>query len=267
MSPQISQLFIYPIKSCAGMSVSSIEFDHRGPLLDRNWMLVDVETGVFLSQREVSLMTLISTTVRNGRIWAGFGDDNLFELPDTGRLVDVSVWDDHVQGLDCGDEAADWFGGVLGRKCRLIYQGDCQRLVDTKYADPGLAVSYADGFPLLAVAESSIQFLNAACDADITAQNFRPNIVISNTAVFAEIDWVGMLTDTVAMKVVKPCERCVIPSINPKTAERERSILTVLIEHCRRDKKIYFGQNLTFSAVQEFGNKPLELCVGENVII
>jgi uncharacterized protein YcbX len=266
MSPKVSQLFIYPIKSCAGISVPSIKFDHRGPLLDRNWMLVDAETGVFLSQRELPAMALISTIIENDRVWARFGEGNLFQLPVDGQLTQVSVWDDEIQGLDCGDEAASWFSGVLGRRCRLIFQGECQRLASTKYADEGTAVSYADGFPLLVVADSSIQFLNDACDSEITAQNFRPNIVISNTEVFAELNWERILTDTVNMKVVKPCERCVIPSLNPMTAVQERSILTVLIEHCRRDKKIYFGQNLTFSSTQEVAFDQLQLSVGQNVI-
>ncbi len=267
MSPKISQLFIYPIKSCAGISVPSITFDHRGPLLDRNWMLVDAETGVFLSQRELPAMALISTVIENDRVWAGFGEGHVFQLPTGGQLTQVSVWDDEIQGLDCGDEAAFWFSGVLGRRCRLIYQGDCQRLASTKYADEGTAVSYADGFPLLVVADSSIQFLNDACVSEITAQNFRPNIVISNTEVFSELNWESILTDTVNMKVVKPCERCVIPSINPKTAVQERSILTVLLEHCRRDKKIYFGQNLTFSPSQQAAVDQLQLSVGQEVII
>lgn len=267
MSPKVSQLFIYPIKSCAGISVPSITFDHRGPLLDRNWMLVDTETGVFLSQRELPDMALISTVIENDRVWAGFGEDHLFQLPVEGQLTQVSVWDDEIQGLDCGDEAASWFSKVLGRSCRLIYQGGCQRLSSTKYADEGTAVSYADGFPLLVVADSSIQFLNDACDSEITAQNFRPNIVISNTEVFSELSWESLLTDTVNMKVVKPCERCVIPSINPKTAVQERSILTVLLEYCRRDKKIYFGQNLTFSPVQHVAVDQLKLSVGQSVVI
>ena len=94
-SPYISQLFIYPIKSCAGISVSILKFDHRGPRLDRNWMLVDASTGVFLSQREVPRMALISTTIECGRVWAGFGNDKkLMELPTEGRLIDVSIWED-----------------------------------------------------------------------------------------------------------------------------------------------------------------------------
>lgn len=253
MTPKISQLFVYPIKSCAGISVSSFQFDSRGPVLDRYWMLVDAKSGVFLSQRTVPEMALISTSIENGAVWVSVqenGQSKAFLLPKEGRIIDVTVWDDEVQGYDCGDEAASWFGRYLNRDCRLVYQGDCPRNVDAEFADEGTQVSYADGFPLLAVAQSSIDFLNSACETRIGSENFRPNIVIENTQPFAERDWQGMAVDNVEMKVVKPCQRCVIPSINPATAKREASIMPVLIEYCRKNKKIIFGQNLTFSCEQ-----------------
>lgn len=268
-SPQISQLFVYPIKSCAGISVSHFKFDKRGPLFDRRWMLVDAKTGIFLSQRELPKMALISTRIENDRVWASFKNANKsLELPVEGDVLDVNIWSDNVQGFDCGNEAANWFSRALGCECRLVYQGGCERLADTDYVKAGTEVSYADGFPLLVVAQASIQLLNAACDTHIDAENFRPNIVITNTAAFAELKWQDLSTSTVAMTVVKPCQRCVIPTLNPKTAEREKGILTVLLEHCRRDKKIYFGQNLTFEARDNtIDQQDLELAVNQMVTI
>lgn len=275
--PKISQLFVYPIKSCAGISVSHFQFDSRGPLLDRRWMLVDATTGKYLSQRELPKMGLITTNIDNGRVWASFEsveelsdcrDLLSLELPVDGEVVDVNIWSDHVLGLDCGDEVAKWFSLILKYECRLIYQGECQRLVDTEYAEAGTDVSYADGFPLLVVSQASIQFLDDACDASITAENFRPNIVISNTEAFSELNWQTLSTKNVAMNVAKSCQRCVIPALNPKTAEREPTILPVLLKYCRRDKKIFFGQNLTFKAVDNARiYQGLEMSVGQDITI
>ncbi len=269
MLPIISQLFIYPIKSCAGISVSSFQFDETGPLFDRNWMLVDAKTGRYLSQRTLPKMALITTQVSDGCVSAShINNPNDFILPTTGELIDVGIWEDDVQGLDCGDEAASWFSSVIDCDCRLVYQGSCQRLADTKYTVVGTKVSYSDGFPLLVVAQGSIDFLNGECEATISAANFRPNVVIENTAVFAENDWAELSTESVAMSVVKPCQRCVIPALNPKTGEREASILPILLKHCRRDKKIYFGQNLTFSPLDgATNNQQLGLSVGQEVSI
>ncbi len=267
MSPQISQLFVYPIKSCTGVSVTDFQLDAKGPLLDRRWMLVDKYTGIFLSQRKIPQMTLISTRIEGGKVWASQSfdasiDQNLC-LPREGKLIDIKVWSDNVSGYDCGDEAASWFSQLLGHDCRLVYQGDCERSADEEYAEKGTAVGFADGFPLLVVAQSSIDALSAACsDAEITATNFRPNIVVENTPVFAENSWLALTAQSLEMTVVKPCQRCVIPTINPKTAEREKNILPVLLEFCRRDKKIFFGQNLTFKY-----SEGIEVKVGQTLTI
>jgi uncharacterized protein YcbX len=64
MTITLSQINIYPIKSCAGFSSESWELEPRGFRFDRRWMLVDDE-GKFLSQREFPRMTLISVAVKS----------------------------------------------------------------------------------------------------------------------------------------------------------------------------------------------------------
>jgi uncharacterized protein YcbX len=273
MTPQVSQLFVYPIKSCAGISVSSFKFDEKGPLFDRRWMLVDRKTGTFLSQRSTPKMALLSTRIENDAVWVGQSLDHDLvgscRLPTKGKRIEVKVWSDTVHGYDCGDKLARWFSQLLSHDCRLVYQGDCQRLADEGYADRDTSVSFADGFPLLVVAQASIDVLNEVCDADIGATNFRPNIVIKNTVAFAEKKWKKIALESddlrvnkLEMAVVKPCERCIIPLLNPYTSKREASILPVLLKYCRDNKKIIFGQNLTF---KYFNN--LDIKVGQVVSI
>lgn len=265
MAARINHLFIYPIKSCGGISVSSFQFDKKGPLLDRRWMLVDSATGVFLSQREIPQMALISTHIDGDMVFANQSSNpslvSTIALPsasaspsidsenDSGNLTNVEVWDDAVQGYDCGDELASWFSQLLGQSCRLIYQGQCERFASEKYAEKSTEVSFADGFPLLVVSQSSIDVLNGECESLVGAENFRPNIVIEGVEAFNEESWRELQAKHFVMKVVKPCERCVIPTINPLTAKRESDILAALLKHCRKDGKIYFGQNLTFKPV------------------
>lgn len=271
MPPIIKQLFIYPIKSCAGIEVHDVQFDHKGPLLDRRWMLVEASSGQFLSQREIPEMALISTAIEGVSVVAkqsfNVNVEPALHLPVDGFCVDVRVWEDDVKGSDCGDNAAAWFSALLGISCRLIFQGDQPRLVDAKYAKEETQVSFADGFPLLVVAQSSIDVLNGDCkDADIVAENFRPNIVVENTEAFVEVQWSSLTAEAiggdVVMSVVKRCQRCVIPLLNTKTAEREKAILPVLLQHCREEGKIYFGQNLTFKI-----RDGVSLSVGQSLVI
>jgi uncharacterized protein YcbX len=58
----IAQLWVYPIKSCAGVSLTQSELTMQGLLFDRTWMVVD-EQGDFLSQRECPRMAWIQPTV------------------------------------------------------------------------------------------------------------------------------------------------------------------------------------------------------------
>lgn len=270
MLPRISQLFVYPVKSCAGIPVSSFQFDEKGPLFDRRWMLVDADTGIFLSQREIPQMALIVTRIDGDNVWVEQSSNEYLvkrhRLPMEGQLVDVDIWEECVGGYDCGDELANWFSQLLGRRCRLVYQGGCERLADEKYAEKSTQVSFADGFPLLVVAQSSIDVLNAEGASEMTASNFRPNIVIENTPAFAEIDWQQLVVCSdeadIEMAVVKRCQRCAIPLLNPTTAVRDPGVLPVLLKYCRENKEIYFGQNLTFKY-----QEGLLLKIGQNVRI
>lgn len=273
LEPKICQLFIYPIKSCAGISVSEMSFDEKGPLLDRRWMLVDEKTHSFLSQREIRQMCLVLTSIIEGEVWASQSMNSAinarFKLPsinnksiDNTALVDVVVWEDSVQGYDCGDDAADWFSALLNHKCRLIFQGECGRNANEQYADKNTEISFADGFPLLVINKESVDFLDENCvNSSLSVLNFRANIVVENLDKFSENDWGKISTDTLEMKVVKPCERCVIPTLNPKTSLQDKNILNVLLKHCRRDKKLYFGQNLTFKKFTAEANLRIGDCV------
>ena len=46
----VAQLFVYPVKSCAGVALQEAELTETGLDLDRAWMVVDA-TGRFVTQR------------------------------------------------------------------------------------------------------------------------------------------------------------------------------------------------------------------------
>ena len=58
----ISQLWIYPIKSCKGIRVSKAEVTPRGFALDRIFMVVDSK-GKFVSQRTHSTLALVEVAI------------------------------------------------------------------------------------------------------------------------------------------------------------------------------------------------------------
>ena len=58
ISAIISGLYVYPIKSCAGVAVQDAILTETGLEFDRAWMVVDGQ-GEFLTQRELPRMALI----------------------------------------------------------------------------------------------------------------------------------------------------------------------------------------------------------------
>ena len=58
LSGAVARLFIYPVKSCAGIEVQEALLTDAGLEFDRAWMVVD-EQGAFLTQRALPRMALI----------------------------------------------------------------------------------------------------------------------------------------------------------------------------------------------------------------
>lgn len=241
----ISRLFIYPIKSCAGVEVESLTFDECGPVGDRRFMLVD-ESGQFLTQRTLPAMAHIYPHYSGNDLQvtaAGHEPLSVAAGAAAGKRQ-VVVWKDEMSAGDCGDEAAQWFSAVLNTPCRLVaVQADTQRQINRKYADEGEWVGFADGYPLLVTTQASLDVLSAAVGRTVQMERFRPNIVLQGNDAFAELRWTKLKAEDGELLLCKPCERCVIPTRDIATQQREGDVLEALKTHCRIDGKIIFGQN------------------------
>src|SRR5918998_677851 len=134
----LSDLRVYPIKSCGGISVDEWEVDERGLRHDRRWMLVD-ETGSFMSQRKLPRMALIKARIEpDGLVVEAPGMPSLqvpLKPPD-GKPLLARVWDDLVESQIVDDDG--WFSEFLEVTCKLVYLPDeSVRQVDPAYAEPG----------------------------------------------------------------------------------------------------------------------------------
>lgn len=61
--PHVSALWIYPVKSCKGISLQEALVTPLGLAFDRKWCIVQADTGRFVTQRQHSKMALIETTL------------------------------------------------------------------------------------------------------------------------------------------------------------------------------------------------------------
>ena len=254
----LTGLFFYPVKSLAGISLERALVDARGIRYDRHWMVVDCE-GRFLSQRELPTMTLIRTQLTTGvlRLSAPGMPDLDLELEGIRekRLL-VSVWGDLIEAQFEGARASNWLTQYLGVDCRLVSMPkETTRQVDQRFAEVDDQVGFADGFPFLLISEASLVDLNSRLPEALPMRRFRPNLVVSGCEPYAEDSWRRIRVGDTAFRVVKPCSRCAITTINPETAEKGAEPLATLAGYRRDGNKVYFGQNLIH-------DQPGELKVG-----
>lgn len=244
----LSEIFIYPIKSLGGISFDSTVVEERGLKFDRRWMLVD-EHGRFLTQREHSQMALINVSITKEGLFVKHKKNNsslhIPSEPQTKDFVKVIIWDDLCSAVRISKEIDMWFSDLLGFKCSLIYMPDEQRrLVEKKYIEEEHIVSFADAYPYLIIGQSSLDDLNARLKTALPMNRFRPNFVFTGGNPYEEDNWKEFIIGNVKFKAVKPCARCIITTTNQDTAERNNEPLKSLSEYRKVDNKIMFGMNV-----------------------
>ena len=246
-APYLSQLHVYPIKSAGGIPLEASEVDERGLRLDRRWMLVD-QTGGFMSQRRFPRMALIGVRIEPDHLAVEAPDMPPLEVPlrppvRKPRLA--RVWRDLVEVSTVGDDADRWFGEFLGVGCKLVYLPDESiRPVDPDYGRRGDRVGLADGFPFLLASEASLADLNARLESPLPMNRFRPNLVVRGSEAFAEDGWGLIRIGSITLRVVKPCARCAITTVDQRTAATGKEPLRTLARFRRAGEGVLFGQNL-----------------------
>jgi uncharacterized protein YcbX len=256
-------MFIYPVKSLAGIAVDEWPVVATGLLYDRQWMLID-EQQQFLSQRQLPQMALIQTALNEECLILSapsMPSLSLPLLPELGHSLKVQIWQDYCVAHSVSRQADEWFSQYLGRECQLVYQTtDCQRSVDANYALATDQVSWADGFPFLVISEASLAALNAAMNLRLSMQRFRPNLVIAHCHSYAEDYWRQIQIGAIEFRLPKACSRCAVPAIDPETGRIDKEPLATLNRLRKWQNKVYFGQNALH-------NQPGILRVGDRVIV
>jgi uncharacterized protein YcbX len=244
-------LYVYPIKSCAGIPLQESELVATGLRHDRRWMLVD-ETGQFMSQRAHPRMALISVRLSGGRLIVAAPGMPDLEVPlrqAATKRLDVSVWGDACRAAPVGEEADRWFGQFLRFPCRLVYKPDDDlRLVDSTYAKSGDQVGFADACPFLLISEASLDDLNRRLEDPLPMNRFRPNFVVKGCDPYAEDAWGRLRIGNVNFRVAEGCPRCAITTIDQRTGARGKEPLRTLATYRKSDGEVFFGRNLIHDA-------------------
>jgi uncharacterized protein YcbX len=259
---QVSELYVYPIKSLGGISLTTAEITDKGFKYDRRWLLID-ENNRFLSQRELPVMALLKVTIITDGLLVTHSpsSDNILIpfLPLTTEYCSVTIWDDTCRAIYVSAESDKWFTDKLGVKCRLVYMpDDYKRQVDEKYVPKGFVTSFSDAYPFLIIGQSSLADLNQRLTDQLPINRFRPNIVFTGGTPFEEDIIDHFVINNINFYGVKLSARCTLTTIDQITTVKTKEPLKTLAKYRRRCNDVFFGQNLIHT-----GNG--FICVGDEI--
>lgn len=284
MTIQITDLFIYPVKSLQGIRLTKARADLRGLQDDRRWMLIN-EQNRFVTQRQLPALARVGTQLTDTELVLHCDGDRI-AIPRTakaGPIFDAQIWSDTVQVQDEGEALSRWLARHLdyGQTLRLVRLAAGSQRPQSKpwYLGADTHTVFADMAPLLVTNQASLDALNGALIdkglQPVPMNRFRPNLVISGLPAFAEHGLKGLRSGEVQIRFAYPCERCVVPTIDQLTGAKHPGLepfrtLQVLNsmpaygegEHAKpaNPKAPAFGQNARL-----LGERSLLLAVGDTL--
>lgn len=225
---QLSEIYIYPIKSLAGIQVQQAVVTLRGLEHDRRFMLTTPD-GTFLTQRTIPEMALLKVKIVEDElhIWHKQQATDILTIPTQPTQFigaqPTEVWGHPCEGHILEKHINDWFSQQLNTPCQLIYMtNDSLRPVDQAYRKEGEIVSFADGYPYLLLGQASMDNLNKRLDRPVDINRFRANLIFSGGEPFEEDRWEYFKIGDLLFRGTKPCARCQVPNINQATAAIEQ---------------------------------------------
>lgn len=253
----VTELFIYPVKSCRGISVPAVRLHEAGLAHDRQWMLVG-EDGRFVTQRSHPAMARIEPLMTAGvlRLRApGMDEDISLPVDDFDEQaavrLETGVFDVPVQTYVEGERVNQWLSDYLKQSVRLVRYdvGSRRRCGPAEPGAPQVTTQLADAWPLLIVSTASIDELNrrlqARGEAPVGVNRFRPNIVIDDAG-FGPHEEDGLETlehADYALHMATPCERCSVPNLDHATGRFGEEPTRTLREYRQgaRGEGVMFG--------------------------
>lgn len=243
MQTRVDELYIYPIKSFPGVSVSHLSFDARGVVGDREFMLVD-DKNRFVTQRTHPKLALYKIDPDDGGwlVTSPKGDQvQVARNPSPKAPFETQVWKDSVTVFEVSEALSAWFSRELDMSVRLVQMDLTAQRIKARSNLSG-PVAFADGYPLLICNQTSLAALHADFPG-LEMRRFRANVVITLPEKNMEYDVSRLETTSGHLALAKPCVRCNIPAIDPDTAEFDSSLHQRLRKVLTRPEGVVFGQN------------------------
>ncbi|KAG7177998.1 Mitochondrial amidoxime-reducing component 1-like 1 [Homarus americanus] len=204
-----------------------------GTVRDRSFV-VRTEKGSMVTANMIPSLVLIQSSIEDNILTLKFpGAKDLTvdvtQVKENNKEMTLDIWGHPGSGLDCGEDSSRWLETILGCKCYLLYHGDLPSSRMTEEEDCPLMRNddnplYANLTSYMLMTTESIADLQSRLECKVDEDNFRPNILIDGTKEpYDEDDWEYVMIGDAVYRNVKPCERCILTTVDPKTGKKDRN--------------------------------------------
>ncbi|MFC3395812.1 YcbX family protein [Brenneria rubrifaciens] len=243
----VTRLYIHPVKSMRGLQLSHAAAFVSGLAHDRTFMITETD-GTFITARRYPQMVLFTPALLPDGLCLSAPDGQSASVRFTDFIPTpqpTEVWGNHFTSQVAPDAINTWLSGYFQRQVQLRWVGrEPSRRVKRH---PEVPLSFADGYPFLLINEASFQALRQRCPAGIKIEQFRPNLVVTGAAAFAEDSWQTVRVGDVIFDVITPCSRCVLTTVSIEHGRKHPTsepLATLKSFRTAENGDVDFGQNL-----------------------
>lgn len=246
---KLTEIYTHPIKSLGGISQVEAKVKERGLEYDRRWMLIN-NNGKCITQREGPIMADLICSVESDKlkITSKSKPQLNYSIPFVDGLdsqrVNVQVWDSTFDVAHIDKRHDDFFSEAIGQSCRLVtIDSKSQRNANQLGTGKLTRVSLADAYPYLIISRASLEDLNSRLKNPVDMIRFRPNLVIEGCGAYEEDAMQDIRVGNIRFRIVTPCARCVLTTVDPDTYKKGKEPLATLATYRTMENQVMFGVN------------------------
>ncbi|EGT30820.1 hypothetical protein CAEBREN_10194 [Caenorhabditis brenneri] len=214
----VKSLHIYPIKSCKDIDLFAFKCTKLGPVMgeleDRAFMLVDGETGRFVTARQKPRLVHLKCKMENGTLEVTVPGKpsvtvDMKKVLENNKVIrSIMFREMKIDGLDCGDDVAKLLSEFIEEpNHRLLYHKE--GLYTERTCIP--KEDWWNNNPL-----------PDRKDDLISMRNFRPSIEVDGCPAWDEDKWSALRIGDAQLEIVASCARCVLTTVDPEKAEMSK---------------------------------------------
>ncbi|XP_073116613.1 molybdenum cofactor sulfurase isoform X5 [Elaeis guineensis] len=271
---RLKSITIYPVKSCAGFSVSGWPLSNMGLKYDREWLLKGPSDEI-LTQKKVPEMCYIRTFVdlEQGKLFLESQrckEKMQISLAKNSscEMEEMNVYGQRYEVMTYDDEVNMWFTEAIARPCTFVRclsskKRSCMNMVGREglCRDSKSKLTFVNEAQILLISEDSVHDLNSRLNSNIQkdcscsgqtvlvdAMRFRPNIVISGAKPYVEDSWRSLQIGEAHFVSLGGCNRCQMINLDQQSGQvrKLKEPLATLASYRRVQGKILFGVLLRY---------------------